>query len=83
MISTSGPLSCWSAGAGIVDDCSPERPERVVGDPKRRDAERDRDDQDEADDAGDGIADCQPPAGEHQPDHVEHYLHGAKYAGRR
>src|SRR5215831_3967981 len=53
----------------------PERPENIVRDPERRNAERDRDDQDERDEPGKDVGDRQPDAAQHQPDHIEDHAH--------
>src|SRR4051794_17379784 len=69
------------AFAGLGDYCSSEGPDTVERDPQRGDAERDRDDQDEADEGGEGIADEQPEAGERKPDDVQQETHAATLTG--
>ena len=59
-------------GRGLADDRPAERPEDVVGDAERGDPPRDRDDEDEADDAGHHVGEREPDPAEQQPDHVEH-----------
>jgi hypothetical protein len=58
------------ARAAVDDDAAAERPQRVAGEAERRDAERDRDDQDAGEGAGDGVGERQPPAGEDEPQDV-------------
>ena len=50
------------------DNCSPERPNAVERDAQSGYSERDRDDEDEAQERGERVADEQPEAGEHEPD---------------
>ncbi len=65
------------------DGLAAEGPQRVGGDPEGRDAERDRDDEDEADEPGDDVAERHPEAGEHQPDDVEEGRHLQQCAAGR
>src|SRR5262249_29162005 len=61
-------------------DAAPERPQYIARDPEGGDPERDRDDeeeQDEADQAGHGVADGHPDAAQHQPDDVQNDPHDA------
>src|SRR5215471_16410676 len=63
-------------------DGTAERPQHVRGDPPRRDAERDRDDQDESDDPGQRVQDRHPPAAQDEPDQVEDEPHDRKLPSR-
>jgi hypothetical protein len=63
------------AGGRLVDDGPAERPQRVPRDPERRDAERNGDDEDAADDSRRDVAYCEPQASEDQPDDVEDSVH--------
>src|SRR5690242_4016216 len=62
-------------GVAAHHDRPPERPDDIAGDPEGRDAEGDRDDQDEADDPRYHIQDRHPPAAQDQPDQVEDEPH--------
>jgi hypothetical protein len=58
------------------DHGAAERPQGEQRDPKRRHAERNRDDQDKADQRGEHVQDGQPHAREHEPDEVEDQSNG-------
>src|ERR1700728_2588892 len=62
-------------GAPAWLDRPAERPENIARDPECRDAERNRDDQDEADQSGNHVGDRHPQPAEHEPDHIENYPH--------
>ena len=69
------PISAPGRGSGLVDDRAAERPQRVGRDAQRRESERDRDDQDEADERRQQVAQRQPQAAEDQPDDVQDQAH--------
>src|SRR5215208_385528 len=60
-----------------LDDRTPERPEGVARQLEGLYPERDGQDQQEHDDAGEGVADREPEPGEDQPDDVEEHAHRA------
>jgi putative Mg2+ transporter-C (MgtC) family protein len=69
-------------GVRLQRDLPAERPQHVPGDPPGGDAERDRDDQYEADDSGQEVEDGHPPAAQNQPDDVQDRPHNRVLPGR-
>src|SRR6516164_2126841 len=69
-------------GFAAPDDRPPERPDDIGGDPESSDAEGDRNDQEEQDEADDPryhVQDRHPPTAEDQPDQVEDEPHDRHY----
>ena len=69
------PISAPGRGPGLLDDRAAERPQRVGRDAQRGESERDRDDQDEADQRRQQVAQRQPQAAEDQPDDIQDQAH--------
>ena len=65
------PIVRAGSRPGLPDDRAAEWPQGVHADPQRGDTKRNRDDQDEADQGGQQVAQEQPEAREHEPDDVE------------
>ena len=78
MIQMMLPMTAADAHPPSRGDGPAERPQHIVRDPERGDPERDRDDQEEqeeADQPGQRVGDGHPDAAEHEPDHVEDGSH--------
>jgi hypothetical protein len=70
------PISEPRPGVRPPHDRPAERPQAEERDPRRGDAERDRDDEDQHDQRGERVAGGHHEAAEHEPDQIQNEPHG-------